>query len=71
MPCAGAAYFVRDPQLEGDPARLLRWDGASLTIVYEAPAGQSFLDAPRCGDAALVLTAHSEGGDEQLMAALS
>jgi hypothetical protein len=71
VPCAGAAYFVRDPQLEGDPATLLRWDGSALTVVYEAPAGQSFLDAPRCGDAALVLTAHSEGGDEQLMAALS
>ncbi len=70
VPCADAAYFVRDPQLEGDPARLLRWDGSSLAVVYEAPPGQSFLDAPRCGDAALVLTAHSEGGDEQVMAAL-
>jgi hypothetical protein len=70
VPCADAAYFVRDPQREGDPARLLRWDGSSLTIVYEAPQGQSFLDAPRCGDGALVLTAHSEGGDEQVMAAL-
>ena len=28
VPCADAAYFVRDPQREGDPARLLRWDGA-------------------------------------------
>ncbi len=70
VPCAGAAYFVRDPQLEGDPARLLRWDGSRLTVAYEAPPGQSFLDAPRCGDDALVVTAHSEGGDEQVMAAL-
>ena len=38
--------------------------------VYEAPPGQSFLEAPRCGDAALVVTALSEGGDEQVMAAL-
>jgi hypothetical protein len=70
VPCADAAYFVRDPQLEGDPAALLRWDGSSLTIVYEAPPGQSFLEAPRCGDAALVVSALSEGGDEQVMAAL-
>jgi hypothetical protein len=71
VPCAGAAYFVRDPQRKGGPARLLRWDGRSLAVVYEAPAGLSFLDAPRCGDAALVVTAHSEGGDEQVMAALT
>ena len=70
VPCADAAYFVRDPQLEGDPAQLMRWDGGSLAVVYEAPQDQSFLDAPRCGDAALVLTAHSEGGDEQVMGAL-
>jgi hypothetical protein len=71
VPCAGAAYFVRDPQLEGDPARLVRWDGRTLTVVYEAPPGQSFLEAPRCGDAAIVVTALSEGGDEQVMAALT
>jgi hypothetical protein len=70
VPCADAAYFVRDPQLESDPAQLLRWDGSSLTVVYEAPPGQSYLEAPRCGDAALVVTALSEGGDEQVMAAL-
>ena len=70
VPCADAAYFVRDPQIEGDPAQLLRWDGSSLTVVYEAPPGQSFLEAPRCGDNALVVSALSEGGDEQVMAAL-
>jgi len=70
VPCAEAAYFVRDPELEGDPAQLLRWDGEDLTVVYEAPPGQSFLEAPRCGDEALVVTALSEGGDEQVMAAL-
>ena len=70
VPCADAAYFVRDPEIEGDPAQLLRWDGSSLTVVYEAPPGQSYLDAPRCGDNALVVTALSEGGDEQVMAAL-
>ncbi len=24
-PCGDAAYFVRDPQRDGDPARLMRW----------------------------------------------
>ena len=71
VPCADAAYFVRDPKREGEPARLLRWDGSSLAVVYEAPPGQSFLEAPRCGDSALVVTALSEGGDEQVMAALT
>jgi hypothetical protein len=70
VPCAGAAYFVRDPQREGDAARLMRWDGSTLATVYAADPGQSFLDAPRCGDAALVLTVHAESGDQQLMAAL-
>ena len=70
VPCAGAAYFVADPQRTGAPARLMRWDGSSLATVYDAPAGQSYLDAPRCGDHALVLTAHSEAGDQQVMAAL-
>lgn len=71
VPCAGAAYFVRDPQRADRPAQLLRWDGGSLAVVYEAPAGPSFLDAPRCGDRALVVTALSERGDEQVMAALT
>jgi len=70
VPCAGSAYFVGDPQGEGAPARLLRWDGSSLATVYAAPAGQSFLDTPRCGSGALVLTVHSEAGDQQVMAAL-
>ena len=35
VPCAGAAYFVRDPQREGDPARLMRWDRRRLAVVYE------------------------------------
>ncbi len=70
VPCAGAAYFARDPQREGDAAQLLRWDGSTLAVVYEAPPGQSFLEAPRCGDEALVVTALSEGGDEQVVATL-
>ena len=71
VPCADAAYFVSDPQVEGDPAQLLRWDGSALRPWCTKPRPAStFLEAPRCGDKALVVTALSERGDEQEMAAL-
>lgn len=69
-PCADAAYFVRDPQHDGDPAALMRWDGESLSVVYESPAGQAFLAAPRCGGDTMNVSALAEGGDEQVSADL-
>lgn len=66
--CGSAAYFVRDPQREGDPAALLRWDGEALTVVYQSPSGQAFLSAPRCGGSVLTVSAFAEGGDEQVSA---
>ncbi|HEY0951331.1 hypothetical protein [Nocardioides sp.] len=70
--CAGAAYFVRDPQRDGDPAVLMRWTaGDGLAVVYESPGGEAFLSAPRCGGDALTLTAMAEAGDEQVTADLS
>jgi hypothetical protein len=70
--CAGATYFVRDPQSAGEPARLLRWtDGGALETVYEtAPGGQAFLDGPRCGGDRITLTAFAESGDQQVSAAV-
>lgn len=68
--CGGAAYVVRDPQRDGDPARLVRWDGTRAVVVYESPAGPAFLDAPRCGGDAITVTAYAEGGDEQVTARL-
>lgn len=68
--CGGAAYVVRDPQRDTDPARLVRWDGTRAEVVYESPAGPAFLDAPRCGGDALTVTAYAEGGDEQVTATL-
>ena len=59
------------PQLDGDPARLLRWNADDgLTIVYESPAGQGFLAAPRCGGDTMNVTALTESGDEQVSATL-
>ncbi len=70
--CAGAAYFVRDPQREGDPAALMRWSAESgLSVVYESPGGQAFLSEPRCGGDSLTVTAMAEDGDEQVSAPLS
>jgi hypothetical protein len=68
--CGDAAYVVRDPQRDSDPARLLRVapDG-STEVVYESPgAGRAFLSAPRCGGTDLTVTAFSEEGDEQVTA---
>ncbi len=72
--CGDAAYFVRDPQHHGDPARLMRWrsrGGAPmLDAVYESPRGQAFLTVPRCGGTAITLTAFAEAGDRQVSADL-
>ncbi len=68
--CGEAAYVVRDPQRDSDPARLLRLgtDG-SVEVVYESPGtGRAFLSAPRCGGTDLTLTAYSAEGDEQVTA---
>lgn len=70
--CAGASYFVRDPQRQGDPAALMRWtpeDG--LSVAYESPKGQAFLDKPRCGGDAITVTALTSSGDNQVTASLS
>jgi hypothetical protein len=71
--CGGAAYFVRDPQADTDPARLMRFspDG-TLAIVYEsASQGNAFLSVPRCGGDAITLTSYGDQGDEQVTADLS
>ncbi len=70
--CAGAAYFVRDPQTDTDPARLMRFtpDG-TLSVVYEGTSkGNAFLSAPRCGGDAITLTSFGDQGDEQVTADL-
>jgi hypothetical protein len=72
-PCAGSAYFVRDPQRDGDPARLMRWspDGR-LAVVYETESGgQATLSSPRCGGDAITVTALTSRGDEQVSAPVS
>lgn len=67
--CAGAAYFVRDPEREGDPAVLARWTAdEGMSVAYESPPGQAFLEPPRCGGDAITVTARASSGDEQVTA---
>ena len=70
--CAGAAYFVRDPQTDDDPARLIRVtpDGASAVVYESTSVGNAFLSAPRCGGDAITLTSYGDQGDEQVTADL-
>lgn len=68
--CGDAAYFTRDPQGKGVPARLMRWDAGTLTVAYEAPRGDGFLSEPRCGGSDITVTALTQGGDEQVTAPL-
>jgi len=69
--CAGATYFVRDPQAPGEPARLLRWtDAGTFEIVYQSRGGQAFLTGPRCGGDRITISAFAESGDEQVSAPL-
>jgi hypothetical protein len=69
--CGDAAWFVRDPQRDGDPAALMRWTAAEgARVAYESPGGHAFLDAPRCGGDAITVSALTGQGDEQVTATL-
>jgi hypothetical protein len=71
--CAGSAYFAREPQRDGDPARLMRWSPeGELTVVYETgKGGQATLSSPRCGGDSITVTALTSKGDEQVSAPVS
>ncbi|MGL5810218.1 MAG: hypothetical protein ACRCYQ_09755 [Nocardioides sp.] len=70
--CGGAAYFTQQTDTDGDPARLMRWRASDgLTTVYETPGSPGFISRPRCGGSKITITAKSEGGDEQVSAAVS
>ncbi len=70
--CGTSAYFTQQPQLDGDPARMLRWTpDDTLEIVYETPGSPGFISEPRCGGSRLTISAKSEGGDEQVSAPIT
>ena len=68
----GAAYFVRDPPTDADPARLMRFtpDGTLAVVFESASQDNAFLSVPRCGGDAITLTSYGEQGDEQVTADL-
>jgi hypothetical protein len=73
VPCAGSAYFVRDPGSRSDPATLLRWSpgDATLSTVFASEGrGNAFLSPPRCGGDHVTVTAYSSAGDQQVTAAV-
>lgn len=68
-PCGGDTFFVRDPSGAEDPARLMRWDGAHLSVAFEsASRGNVFLGEPECADGILTVSEFGEEGDRQVFA---
>ena len=70
VPCGDSVFFVRDPQGDDEPARLMRWTPRrTLEVAYEtASAGNAFLGEPVCGGDVLTLTSFGEQGDEHVWA---
>jgi hypothetical protein len=67
--CGADTFFVSDPLKMTDPARLMRWDGAALSVAYESDsAGNAFLGKPECADDIITITSYGEDGDEQVSA---
>ena len=72
VPCGDSVFFVRDPQDDSEPARLMRWTPQhALEIAYEsASTGNAFLGEPACGGGVLTLSSFGESGDEQVWASV-
>ena len=70
LPCGDSVFFVRDPQGDDEPARLMRWTpDHTLEVAYEsASVGNAFLGEPACGGGVLTLSSFGEKGDELVWA---
>lgn len=70
VPCGDSVFFVRDPQGDDEPARLMRWTPQrTLEVAYEsASVGNAFLGEPICGGDVLTLTSFGEQGDDHVWA---
>lgn len=67
--CGGDTFFASDPVKRTDPARLMRWDGTSLSVAYESTSrGNAFLGTPECADGIITISSYGEDGDEQVSA---
>ncbi|MEO5664329.1 MAG: hypothetical protein ABIR39_13690 [Nocardioides sp.] len=67
--CGGDTFYVSDPLRQSDPARLMRWDGTTLSVAYESKSkGNAFLGTPECADGIITISSYGEDGDEQVSA---
>lgn len=67
--CGGDLFYASDPEGPDEPARLMRFDGAELTVAFESEStGNAFLAKPECADGILTVSALGEAGDEQVFA---
>lgn len=73
LPCGDSVFFVRDPQGDDEPARLMRWTPEhTLEVAYESTSvGNAFLGEPACGGGVLTLSSFGEQGDELVWASVS
>jgi hypothetical protein len=73
LPCGDSVFFVRDPQGDDEPARLMRWTpDHTLEVAYEsASTGNAFVGEPACGGGVLTLSSFGEKGDELVWASVS
>lgn len=72
VPCGDSVFFVRDPQGDDEPARLMRWTpGHTLEVAYEsASVGNAFLGEPACAGGVLTLSSFGDQGDESVWASV-
>lgn len=72
VPCGDSVFFVRDPQGDEEPARLMRWTPEhTLEVAYEsASVGNAFLGEPACGGGVLTLSSFGDQGDESVWASV-
>ncbi|MEP9382202.1 hypothetical protein [Nocardioides sp. KR10-350] len=66
--CGDAVLWAADPETDNGPARLMRWDGSTLSTAYESGRGAAFLGPPECAGSALTVASFSDSGDEQVTA---
>ena len=73
LPCGDSVFFVRDPQGDDEPARLMRWTPEhTLEVAYEsASVGNAFLGEPRCGGGVLTLVSFGDQVDEHVWASVA
>lgn len=66
--CGRDAYWAVDAQQRNGRAQLRRWDGTSVSTVYQSKPGQAFMAQPVCAGSVLTVTSFSTSGNELVAA---